>query len=167
MTLGLSLPTFTAFHVILSVIGIGSGMIVLFGLLDGQLLRLINLFFLVTTIATSLTGFLFPFKGITPGIKLGILSMIALAVAMTALYRFRLAGPWRTAFVVSAMLALYFNVFVLIVQLFEKVPALHALAPTQTELPFLIAQIVLLIVFIVLTIQADKNFHKATTAKAA
>jgi hypothetical protein len=167
MTLGLSLPTFTAFHVILSVIGIGSGMIVLFGLLDGQLLRLMNLFFLVATVATSVTGFLFPFKGITPGIKIGILSMIALAVAITALYRFRLAGRWRTAFVVSAMLALYFNIFVLFVQLFEKVPALHALAPAQTELPFLIAQIVLLLVFIVLTIMAEKNFNKATTAKAA
>jgi hypothetical protein len=167
MILGLSLPTFAAFHVILSVIGIGSGMIVLFGLLDGQLLRLINLFFLVTTVATSVTGFLFPFKGITPGIKIGILSLIALAVAMTALYRFRLAGRWRATFVVSAMVALYFNIFVLIVQLFEKVPALHALAPTQTELPFLIAQIVLLLVFIVLTIMAEKNFQKATTAKAA
>jgi hypothetical protein len=161
MVLGLSLPTFTFFHVILSLLGIGAGFMVIFGLIDGQLLRLMNAFFLLTTIATVVSGFLFPFNGITPGIVIGILSASALGLAMVALFGFRLAGPWRTTFVVSTALALYFNVFVLVVQLFEKVPALHALAPTKSGPPFKIAQAVVLAVFIGLTVLAVKNFRGA------
>jgi hypothetical protein len=166
MVLGMTLSTFTAFHVVLSLIGIGSGVIVLMGLLDGQLLRLMNLFFLLTTIATGITGFLFPFKGITPGIVIGVLSLAAIAVAVAALYRFRLAGPWRTTYVVSAMLALYLNVFVLVVQLFEKVAALHALAPTKSEPPFKIAQLTVLVFFIALTTLAARKFRATAPAVA-
>jgi hypothetical protein len=158
MTLGMSLPVFTAFHMALSLIGIGSGLIVLLGMIANRLYPLLTGLFLLTTIATSVTGFMFPFHGITPGIKLGILSLIALAVAAAALYLFHLAGAWRGIFAISAAIALYFNVFVLIVQSFEKVPALHALAPTNSEPPFKIAQLAALLVFILLTIFAVKNF---------
>ena len=154
MTLGMSLSTFTIFHVALSLIGIGSGLIVLFGLIAGRLYSLLTGVFLLTTVATSVTGFLFPFHGITPAIKLGVLSCIALAIALAALYLFHLAGAWRKTFVISACLSLYFNVFVLIVQLFRKVPAIHALAPTQTEPPFKLAQLVTLVAFVVLTVLA-------------
>jgi hypothetical protein len=150
----MSLSAFTTFHVALSLIGIGSGLIVLLGLIAGRLYRLLTGIFLAFTVATSLTGFLFPFHGVTPAIKLGILSMVALAIALAALYLFHLAGHWRGTFVISAAIALYFNVFVLIVQSFEKVPALHALAPTQSEPPFKFAQIVTLVAFVVLTVLA-------------
>ena len=159
MTLGMSLPVFTAFHVALSLIGIGSGLIVLLGLIANRLYPLLTGLFLLTTAATSVTGFLFPFHGITPGIKLGILSLVVLAVAVAALYLFHLSGAWRGVFAISAAISVYFNVFVLIVQSFEKVPALHALAPTQTEPPFKIAQLFALLAFIVLTIFAVKNFR--------
>jgi hypothetical protein len=166
MTLGMSLSAFTAFHVALSLIGIGSGLVVLLGLIANRLYPLLTGLFLLTTVATSVTGFMFPFHGITPGIKLGILSMVALAVALAALYLFHLTGIWRGIFAISATIAVYFNVFVLIVQSFEKVPALHALAPTHSEPPFKIAQLVALLVFVVLTVFAVKNF-RGPTAKAA
>jgi hypothetical protein len=165
MTLGMSLPAFTIFHVFLSLVGIASGLVILFAmLLAGRLPRIVNSLFLLTTVLTSVTGFLFPFKGITPGIVLGILSLIALAVAIAALYLFHLAGAWRTTFAISAAIALYFNCFVLIAQLFAKVPALHALAPTATETPFKIAQLSLLLVFIVLTTLAAKKFRASAPA---
>ena len=107
--------------------------------------------FLWTTVATSVTGFFFPFHGMTPGIVVGILSLIVLALA------FRARGRWRKTYIVSSMLALYFNVFVLVVQSFEKVPALTALAPTQSEPPFQIAQAIVLIIFVILTIQASQE----------
>jgi hypothetical protein len=159
MILGMSTATFTILHVIISLIGIGSGFIVLFGLIKGKLLSPWNVVFLVTTILTSLTGFCFPNTKVTPGIVLGILSMIVLAIALVALYVFHLRGVWQRTYAVSAMIALYFNVFVLIAQLFAKVPALHALAPTGTEAPFKIAQLLLLIFFIVFIVTAAKKFR--------
>jgi hypothetical protein len=159
MTLGMSLSTFTTFHVAISLIGIGSGIVFLFGLIAGRLYPLLTGLFLLTTIATSVTGFLFPFHGITPGIVVGILSLIVLALALLALYGRGLAGGWRTAFVISSCIALYFNVFVLIVQSFQKVPALHVLAPTQSEAPFKIAQLINLILFLVLTALAVRRFR--------
>jgi hypothetical protein len=133
MVLGMSLATYTAVHVIISLIGIASGFIVLFGLLTGRLFGLWNSLFLITTVLTSVTGFGFPNTKVTPGIVLGVLSLIALAIAIFALYARHLSGAWRRTYAITAMIALYFNVFVLIAQLFEKVPAFHALAPTQTE----------------------------------
>jgi hypothetical protein len=160
MVLGMSLATYTIVHVIISLVGIGSGLIVLFGLLNGRLLSPWNGLFLLTTVLTSVTGFFFPYTKITPGIILGVLSLITLAIALFALYARHLSGGWRRTYAVTALIALYFNVFVLVAQLFEKVPAIHALAPTQTEPPFKIAQLLLLILAIVLITLAAKRFRR-------
>jgi hypothetical protein len=159
MVLGMSLATYTTVHVIISLIGIASGFIVLFGLLTGRLLILWNGLFLVTTALTSITGFGFPYTKVTPGIILGILSLVVLAIAIFALHARRLHGAWRRTFVITAMIALYFNVFVLVAQLFEHVPAIHALAPTQSEAPFKIAQLLLLILFVAFITVAAKKFR--------
>jgi hypothetical protein len=159
MVLGMSLATYTTLHVIISLVGIASGVIVLAGLLGGRLLTLWNGLFLVTTVLTSVTGFGFPYTKVTPGIILGILSLITLAIAIFALYGRHLNGSWRRTYVITAMIALYFNVFVLIAQLFEHVPAIHALAPTQTEGPFKLAQLLLLILFAVFITAAAKKFR--------
>jgi hypothetical protein len=159
MVLGMSLAAFTILHVVISLIAIGTGFIVLFGLINGKLLSPWNGVFLVTTILTSLTGFAFPNTKVTPGIILGVLSMIVLAIALLALYVFHLRGAWRRTYAITAMIALYFNVFVLIAQTFEHVPAFHALAPTGTETPFKVAQTLLLVLFIVLITAAAKKFR--------
>ncbi|MCU1264893.1 MAG: hypothetical protein JWM21_1211 [Acidobacteria bacterium] len=153
------MDTFTIVHVIISLIGIGSGLIVLFGMLGGKRLDGWTALFLVTTVATSVTGFFFPFHGFTPAIAVGIISLLVLAVAVVARYARHLLGAWRWIYVVTAMVALYLNVFVLIVQSFQKVPALKALAPTQSEPPFLIAQVLALVLFIILTIVAAIKFR--------
>lgn len=158
MILGLSTATFTFLHVLISLIGIGSGFIVVLGLIAGKLLPRWTAVFLATTIYTSLSGFLFPFKGVTPGIVVGILSMIVLLLAIIARYSGHLAGAWRGTYVIAANIALYFNSFVLIAQSFQKIPALKALAPTQSEAPFKVAQLALLVVFIVLSTLAFKRF---------
>lgn len=155
------LGAFTVFHVLLSLIGIGAGFIAIFGLIAGRWLNLWVQVFLWTTILTSVTGFFFPFKGITPGIILGIISLVVLAISVFALRAKKLAGGWRSGFVITAVIAEWLNFFVLIAQLFEKVPALHVLAPTNTEGPFKIAQLVALIVFVVLGFLATKNFRHA------
>jgi hypothetical protein len=152
---------FTAFHVLLSLVGIGAGFVAIFGLIGGRWLKLWISTFLWTTILTSVTGFFFPFKGITPGIILGIISLVVLALSLYALYGKKLAGGWRTTFVITAVLAQYFNFFVLIAQSFMKVPALHTLAPTGSEGPFKIAQLTALIVFVVLGFLATRNFRHA------
>ncbi len=159
MILGLSLPVFTIVHVALSLIGIAAGFVVLFGMIVAKRLPAVTALFLATTVLTSLTGFLFPFKGVTPGIVIGILSMVVLILAIVALYVGHLAGIWRGTYIISTALALYFNFFVFIVQSFEKVSALKALAPTQSEPPFKIAQLVTLIVFVVLTTLAFRRFR--------
>jgi hypothetical protein len=155
------LAAYTLFHVLLSLIGIATGFIVIFGLIAGRWLGLWMSVFLWTTILTSVTAFFFPFKGITPGIILGIISLVVLALSLYALYAKKLAGGWRTTFVITAVLAEYLNFFVLIAQSFEKVPELHALAPTGSEGPFKIAQATALIVFVVLGFLATKNFRHA------
>ena len=160
MILGVSTAAFTLFHVILSLVGIGSGFIVVFGLISAKRFPSWTALFLATTVLTSVTGFLFPFKGFTPGIVIGILSLIVLLLAIIARYGTHLAGMWRGTYVVATLLALYFNFFVLIVQSFEKVPALKALAPTQSEAPFKVAQLAALVLFVVLTTLAFKNFRK-------
>jgi hypothetical protein len=161
MVLGMSLATYTTVHVIISLIGIASGFLVLFGLLRGTLFSRWNSLFLITTVLTSVTGFGFPNTKVTPGIVVGILSLVALAIAIFALYARHLNGVWRRTYVITAMTALYFNVFVLVVQLFEKVPAIHALAPTQTEAPFKIVQLLLLILFITFITAAARKFRPA------
>src|SRR5882757_6727173 len=150
----LGMTTFTFVHVVLSLIGIFSGFVVVFGLLAGKRLDGWTAIFLVSTVATSVTGFLFPFHRFLPSHGVGIVSLLVLAVAVLARYAFRLAGAWRRTYVVTAMIALYLNVFVLIAQAFQKVPALKAMAPTQSEPPFLVSQVVCMAVFIALTIGA-------------
>ncbi len=150
---------FTFFHVLLSLIGIFSGFIAVFGMIAGKRLDGLTGLFLVTTALTSITGFFFPFHKVTPGIILGIISLVILAFAVPARYLFHLAGAWRKVYAVTASIALYLNVFVLIAQLFMKVPALHALAPHGSEPPFLISQVVVMAVFIVLAIAAAIKFR--------
>jgi hypothetical protein len=137
---------------VISLVGIFSGFVVLFGLLTGKRLDGWTWLFLTTTVATSVTGFFFPFRGFTPAHAVGILSLTILAIALYARYSRQLNGAWRKTYVFTAMLSLYLNVFVLIVQAFQKVPALKDLAPTQTEPPFKLTQLVVLVLFVLLGI---------------
>jgi hypothetical protein len=155
------MSTLTFVHVLLSLIGIFSGVIVLFGMLAAQRMNGLTSLFIVTTVLTSVTGFFFPITKVTPGIILGVLSLIALAIAIYARYGAKMAEGWRSGYVITATIALYFNVFVLIAQAFMKVPALHAMAPTGSEPPFLIAQVICMVIFIVLGRLAVKKFHPA------
>lgn len=130
------------------------------GLLTSRRMDGLTAFFLITTALTDITGLLFPFHGVTPAIKLSVISLIVLAIAIVARYPLHLG--WRKTYVITACASLYFNFFVLVAQSFEKVPALHALAPTQKEPPFAIAQVTLLVIFVVLTALAVKKFHAQT-----
>jgi hypothetical protein len=157
---------FTLVHVLLSLIGILSGLIVAFGMLAAKRLEGTTVIFLATTVLTSVTGFFFPFHGITPGIVIGLLSLVALAIAIYARYSRHLASHWRATYVVTAMIALYFNCFILVVQLFEKVPALRAIDPTQSGPPFKITQLIVLVLFVVLTIATTLKFRPASLRPA-
>ena len=159
MIFGISTQAYTLIHVALSLIGIVSGFVALFGMFRTKRFDRWTAVFLISTAATSLTGFGFPFHSLLPAHKLGILSLAVLAIAVLARYFFHLSRHWRWIYIVTAQLALYVNVFVLVVQSFEKVPALKALAPTQSEAPFLIAQLVVLAAFVALTIAAVRRFH--------
>jgi hypothetical protein len=159
MILGMSADTFTLVHVVLSLVGIGSGLIVLFGMLGAKRLDGWTALFLATTVLTSVTGFFFPVAGFLPSHAVGILSIVFLAAALLAFYVYRLAGAWRWIYVVGAVVALYFNVFVGVVQAFRKVSFLEPLAPTQSEPPFLVAQLAVLAIFIVLGVIAVRKFH--------
>lgn len=165
MILGMTLSTFTLFHVVLSLVGIASGLIVVYGLMAGKRLDTWTAIFLIFTVLTSATGFLFPFTHLLPSHVVGILSLLILAIAIFARYSRRLEGAWRRIYVITAMVALYLNCFVLVAQLFLKVPALHALAPKGNEPPFLIAQLGLLAIFVWLTIVAARRFHCEPLAK--
>jgi hypothetical protein len=156
----LGMTTFTFIHVVISLVGIFSGLIVAFGLVAGRSLSRMTALFLVTTVATSITGFMFPYHGFTPGIGIGILSLMVLALAIYARYSHHLSGGWRRTYVITALIALYFNVFIFVVQLFEKVPTLHALAPKGSEPPFAITQVVIMALFVVLGIFAAKGFRQ-------
>jgi hypothetical protein len=159
MILGMSTSTYTLLHVLISFIGIGSGIAVVYGMFRSKRLDTITAVFLVSTVLTSVTGFFFPNEHITPGIVIGILSLVVLAIAILARYALHMRGSWRWIYAVTASIALYFNCFVLVAQSFEKVPALHALAPTQKEPPFAVAQLILMVLFIVATVMAVKRFH--------
>ena len=167
MILGMSTSTFTLVHVILSLVGIFAGLVVVFGMFSSKKLDGWTALFLATTVLTSVTGFFFPFDKILPSHIVGIISLVVLAIAILALYVLHLAGPWRWIYVVSAVLALYLNVFVGVVQAFQKLPLLKSLAPTQSEPPFLIAQAVVLVIFIVLGIAAVRSFHPAADVLAS
>jgi len=153
------LTTFTFVHVVLSLVGIGSGFVVVFGLLTAKRLDGWTALFLASTVLTSVTGFLFPFHHFLPSHGVGIVSLIVLAVAIFARYARHLAGAWRRTYAITSVIALYLNVFVLIAQLFMKVPALKAMAPTQSEPPFLVAQLVVMALFVVIGIFAAIRFR--------
>lgn len=159
MILGLSIPAFTTLHVVISLIAIALGVIVVWGLVKSQRLPVLTALFLITTILTSVTGFLFPASMITPAQIVGGISLAVLAGSVLALYLFHLDGRWRWIYVVTALIALYLNVFVLVVQGFQKVPYLHALAPNGNEAAFIAAQGALLLLFAGLGYVAVRRFH--------
>ena len=153
------LALFTAFHVLLSIVGILTGLVMAYGLLNSQPYGRWTVAFLVTTGATTLTGFLFPFHGFTPAIGVGIISTLILVLAVAARYAFQLRGFWRPTYIVSALTAFYLNCFVFVVQAFQKVPALHALAPAGSGATFSLVQGIVLLSFLVLGYLAVKSFR--------
>ncbi|HUL41127.1 MAG TPA: hypothetical protein VLV32_04380 [Burkholderiales bacterium] len=164
MILGMSVSTFTLVHVAISLVGIFSGLVVLFAIINSNKLDGWTVVFLTTTVLTSVTGFFFPRDHILPSHIVGVISLVVLGIAIFALYARHLASHWRWIYVASAVSALYLNVFVLVFQTFLKVPFLNALAPKQSEPPFAIAQVTALVTFVVLGIVAAKSFRPETKA---
>ena len=165
MILGMSLATFTLLHVVISLIGIVAGIFVLFGLLGSNRMPGWTALFLLTTILTSATGFGFPFTGLLPSHIIGILSLVLLAIACIALYGMKLSGAWRWIYVVTATIALYLNIFVLIIQAFLKIPALTALAPGNPPSGpvFAVVQGLVLLFFVIVITGAVRRFRPALT----
>ena len=159
MVLGMSVVTFTVLHVNISLVGIVTGLVAVLGMLSAKRLPIWTAVFLATTVLTSVTGFMFPFTTVKPSHIFGDISLVLLASAVIGLYRFNLAGPWRRVHVITALVSLSLNVFVLVVQSFQKVPFLAPLAPTGTEPPFAVAQLLVLVVFIWLGFKAVRGFH--------
>jgi len=166
MILGLSIPTFTLIHVIISLIGIVAGLIVLFGMFGSHRLPGWTALFLLTTVLTSVTGVFFPATTLTPAGIFGIISLVVLVAALIALYVFHLRGAWRWIYAGGAVIALYLNCFVLVVQSFLKIPFLHPLAPTASEPPFLVAEGILFAIFVALGLTALIKFHPERHAAA-
>jgi hypothetical protein len=169
MVLGLSLPAFTMVHVIISLIAIVVGLVVMFGLLGSKSMPRLTAIFLLFTILTSVTGFLFPFKELLPSHMVGILSLVLLGIACIALYGMKLSGAWRPIYVVTAMVSLYLNIFVLVIQAFLKVPALHALAPAVPPAPpsgpvFGVVQGIVFVFFVLVIIGAWRRFRPMALA---
>jgi hypothetical protein len=160
------MTTFTLVHVVLSLVGILAGFVALGELLGGRARPGVTVIFLATTAATSLTGSGFPFHRFLPSHAVGVISLVVLAVALVARYGRHLAGAWRWVYAVTAVVALYLNVFVLIAQLFQKVPALKALAPTQSEPPFLVAQVVLLVLSALVGVRSVRRFRPVAVQPA-
>jgi hypothetical protein len=163
MILGMSLSAFTTLHVVISLIGIVAGIIVMFGMLGSNPMPGLTAIFLLFTILTSVTGFLFPFKGVTPGDVVGALSLVLLAIACIALYIMKLSGGWRWIYVVTALISLYLNVFVLVIQSFLKIPALTAVAPGNPPSGpvFAMVQGIVLVFFVLMIIGAVRRFRPA------
>jgi hypothetical protein len=164
MIFGLSLSGFTTLHVILSLIGIVAGVVVAFGMLGARRLPGWTALFLASTVLTSVTGFMFPFTRLLPSHVFAIISLLALAIAVLAYYVFRLEGLWRWLYILSAILALYLNAFVGVVQAFQKLAFLAPLAPTQSELPFVVAQLAVLVLCVALGGLALRSFHPTPRA---
>ena len=153
------LQIYTIIHTLISLVAIFTGFVVLFGLLSDKRFDGWTKWFLITAVATTVTGFFFPFHGFTPAIGLGLISLPILALTIYARYPKNLAGAWRLIYVLGAVISLYFNVFVGVVQSFEKIPALDAIAPTQTEQPFKFTQLTVLSLFVILAIVAVIRFR--------
>jgi hypothetical protein len=165
MILGMSVGAFTLLHVIITLVAIGSGLIVVGGMFASHRLPGTTALFLFTTVLTSVTGFLFPIHGFTPALGVGILACGILVVALFALYKEHLVGAWRWIYVITAIVSLYLNVFVLVAQSFMKVSVLNALAPTQSEPPFAITQAAMLVIFILIGLIAVVKFRPITTLR--
>ena len=165
MVLGMSLSAFTTLHVVISLIAIVAGIIVMFGMLGSNLMPGLTAIFLLFTILTSVTGFLFPIKGVTPGLVVGALSLLLLAIACIALYVMKLSGGWRWIYVVTALISLYLNVFVLVIQSFLKIPALSAVAPGNPPSGpvFAVVQGIVLVFFVLMIIGAVRRFRPVQT----
>lgn len=163
MMLGLSLHAFTILHVVISLIGIVSGLIVLFALFKSQSMPGMTAIFLIATILTNVTGFMFPFEKLLPSHIIAILSLILLAIACVALYSMKLSGAWRAIYVITAVTSLYLNLFVLVIQSFLKIGPLHELAPSvpPSEPPFAVVQGLVLVLFVLAIIRAARRFHPA------
>ncbi len=163
MIFDMSLSTLTTLHVIISLIGIASGIVVMFGLLGSNRMPGLTAVFLLFTILTSATGFLFPFEKLLPSHMIGIISLVLLAIACIALYGMKLSGAWRGIYVLTAMISLYLNVFVLVIQGFLKIGPLHALAPSvpPSEPPFAVVQGLVLLFFVIVIIGAARRFRPA------
>jgi hypothetical protein len=166
MILGMSTSTFTTVHVVVSLIEIFSGAVVVFGMLGGKMLTAWTELFLATAALTSVTGFFFHSASFGPPHVVGAISLVILALTIPALYALHLAGFWRTIYVVGAVTTLYLDAFVAVVQAFQKLPFLEPLAPTQSEPPFLVAQVLVLAIFVALGFGAVKRFRPALTAAA-
>ena len=161
MILGMSTANFTQLHVIISLVGIASGLLVVLAMLGAKRAPALTAIFLATTVATSVTGFMFHFASFGPPEIVGAISLVVLALGVLARYSYKLAGAWRRIYVVTAVFALYLNVFVAVVQTFQKVAFFHALAPTQTEPPFAVAQGIVLLAFIAVGVAAARKFQSA------
>jgi hypothetical protein len=159
MILGMPVSTFTLIHVLISLVGILTGVIVVFGLCGNRRLTGWTGVFLITTLLTSLTGFLFPIKAIGPPHIVGVISLLLLVPCLLGIYAFKLAGNWRWIYVITAVAALYLNVFVGVVQAFQKIGFLHTLAPRGNEPPFAVAQGIVLVLFIVLAVLGVRKFR--------
>jgi hypothetical protein len=155
----MSLSTFTTVHTLISLLAIALGLVWVADLLRGRQSALVAGLFLLTTILTSVTGFMFPASAVTPAHIVGAISLVALAAAVAALYIFRLRGIWRPVYIVTAVLALYLNVFVGVVQAFQKIGPLHTLAPTQSEPPVAIAQTFVLVLALIVGWLAVRRFR--------
>ncbi len=161
MILGMSIATFTVVHVVISLIAIAAGAVACARMLEGRQLDTSNSLFLLFTVLTTVTGFLFPITVFTPALGVGIVSSVALAIALLALYVGRLAGAWRWIYVASALFSFYLNVFVLVVQSFQKIGFLNRFAPTGAEPPFAAVQGIVLLGFILLGFMILKRFRSA------
>jgi hypothetical protein len=166
MILGVSTVSFTLLHVIISLVGIASGFVVATGMRSSQRLPRWTAVFLTTTILTSVTGFFFHSKSFGPPHAVGVISLIILALALVALYGYHLASGWRSIYVITALAAQYLNCFVLVAQLFAKVPVLKTIAPTGSEPPFAVAQLVVLAAFVALGVSVLRRFHPAAPLPA-
>jgi hypothetical protein len=168
MVLGLSFAVFTTIHVYLSLVAILAGFVVLYGLCNGLPMPGVTAFFLLTTVLTSLTGFPIPPFGFDPPRAVGVISLIVLAICVFAIYGRKLSGVWRWVYVVTALIALYLNTAIGVIQSFQKIPALNALAPTQSNEPaFVAVQLALLLFFIVAGWVAVRRFHAVPALAAA
>ena len=164
--LGMSLQTFTFVHVAISLIGIASGIVAIYGLFSGRVLHGWTGTFLTTTVLTDITGYGFPTDHLMPSQILGAISLVILAVTLVALYSRHLTGAWSRIYAVGATLGLYLNCFVLVVQSFQKVPALKGLAPTQSEPPFAVAQLIVLAIFLTVAVRLGIRFHGSSVRTA-